>query len=282
MQENQNTQSEAIEEPGLLDLLVVLAENLKLLIIGPLVVGVIALGISFVLPKTFQSIAVIQADQGVASLMLAAPVLDPVINALGLAKGESIEDARNDLRDDVKAVIGRTDKLLTLTVSARTASQAQGIANALIQKAFEESRPKAGVLMRLKTQLNEAQIRLKNAQEASAGVLKRLESNGSTATGVEMAKGYADLLSATGAAQSQVSALEAQIEGLSATQIMQPPTLPEKATRPKKGMVAVGATLATGLALLLFIFMRHAFRKSTVNESTQLKLSRIRRALGLK
>jgi uncharacterized protein involved in exopolysaccharide biosynthesis len=281
MQEHLNDQSDAIEEPGLLDMLVVLVENLKLLIIGPVLVGAIALGISFLLPKTFQSIAVIQADQGTASLMMTAPVLDPVIGALGLAKDTSIEEARDDLRDDVKAVVGRTDKLLTLTVSARTPLQAQAIANALIQKAFEESRPKAGVLMRLKTQLGEAEARLRNAQDASAGVLKRLESNGSTATGVEMAKGYADLLSATGAAQSQISALEAQIEGLSPAQIVQPPTLPEKATRPKKVMIAAGATLATGLFLLLFIFVRHAFRKSTVSTNTQAKLMRIRHALRL-
>jgi len=282
MQENQSQQSANTEESGLLDVLVLLAENIRLIIILPLVIGTIALGVSFFLPQTFQSVAVLQADQATASLMIAAPVLDPVIGALGLAKKGTLEESRIELRDRIKVVVGRADKLLTLTVSARTALQAQAIANSLIQKTFEESRPKASVLARLKIQLNEAQVRLKNAQDASVGVLKRLESNSSVATGVELAKGYADLLGATGVAQSQVLALEAQIEGLSAAQLVQSPTLPERASQPKKSLIAIGATLAAGLVLLLFIFMRNAFRKSTVSENTSAKLMRIRKSVGLK
>jgi len=282
MQENQSQQSANTEDSGLLDVLVLLAENIRLIIILPLVIGAIALGVSFFLPQTFQSVAVLQADQATASLMIAAPVLDPVIGALGLAKKGALEESRIELRDRIKVVVGRADKLLTLTVSARTALQAQAIANSLIQKTFEESRPKASVLARLKIQLNEAQVRLKNAQDASVGVLKRLESNSSVATGVELAKGYADLLGATGVAQSQVLALEAQIEGLSAAQLVQSPTLPERASQPKKSLIAIGATLAAGLVLLLFIFMRNVFRKSTVSENTSAKLMRIRKSVGLK
>lgn len=282
MQENQSQQSANTEDSGLLDVLVLLAENIRLIIILPLVIGTIALGVSFFLPQTFQSVAVLQADQATASLMIAAPVLDPVIGALGLAKKGTLEESRIELRDRIKVVVGRADKLLTLTVSARTALQAQAIANSLIQKTFEESRPKASVLARLKIQLNEAQVRLKNAQDASVGVLKRLESNSSVATGVELAKGYADLLGATGVAQSQVLALEAQIEGLSAAQLVQSPTLPERASQPKKSLIAIGATLAAGLVLLLFIFMRNVFRKSTVSENTSAKLMRIRKSVGLK
>ena len=282
MLENKSNHSVVVEEQGLLDVLVLLAESLKLIVVWPLMAGVVALGISYFLPQTFQSVAVLQADQGAASLMTTAPVLDPVIRALGLAEEDTLEESRFKLRDRIKAVVGRTDKLLTLTVSARTPSQAQAIANALLQKTFEESRPKANVLVRLQTQLNEAQARLKNAQDASVGILKRLETNGSAAAGVEMAKGYADLLGATGAAQSQVSAFESQIEGLSAAQIVQPPTLPEKASWPKKGLIAVIVTLFTGLALLLFVFMRHAFRKSAVNENTAAKLMHIRQSVKLK
>jgi len=270
------------EKFGMLDILVVLAENIKLVIVWPLVAGIVALGISYFLPRTFQSVAVLQADQVAASLMTTAPVLDPVINALGLAEEDTIEESRSKLRDRIKAVVGRADKLLTLTVSARTPSQAQAVAHALLQKTFEESRPKANVLARLHTQLNEAQARLKNAQVASIGVLKRLETNSSLATGAEMAKGYADLLGATGAAQSQVSALESQIEGLSAAHVVQPPTLPQRASQPKNGLIAISVTLFTGLALLLFIFIRHAFRKSMFSENTAAKLMHIRQSVRLK
>ena len=270
-------------EVGLLDLLVTLSENIKLLVIGPLVVGLCALIVSFLLPQTFQSVAVLQADQTTASLMSTASVLDPVIASLGLAKDDTVEEARVKLREQIKANVGRVDKLLTLTVSDRTALQAQAIAKGLLQQTYVESRPKGSVRVRIGIQLEEARTRLKNAQDASAGVLKRLESNGSsTAGGVELARGYAELLSATGAAQGQVSLLEAQLEGLTDAQLLQVPTLAQKASQPKKVLIAIGATLAAGIALLLFIFIRQSFINTTPSEKTYAKVLRIRNSFGLK
>ena len=283
MQENQHSNPSTIEEPGLLDLVLVLAENLKLLIVGPVLVGLMALGIASVLPKKFQSVAVLQADQPTAALMTTAVVLDPVIAVLGLAKNETVEEARTDLRERVRATVGRTDKLLTLIVTAPTPLQAQAVGIALLQKTFEESRPKGSVLVRLRTQLSEAQERLTNAQSASAGLLKRLQNSGTAAgPGVDLAKGYADLLSAIGAAQTQVSALETLLEGVTSAQLLQPPTLPERAIFPRKGLIASGTALGTVLALLMFIFMRHAFGNYKVSATTSEKLLRIRRSVGLK
>lgn len=276
------------EEFGFLDLLITLAENIKLLIFGSLAVGLCALGISFLLPQTFQSVAILQAEQSTdgvmataASVMTTAAVLDPVIASLGLAKDGTVEAARLKLRDQIKTAVGRTDKLLTLTVSAGSAQEAQAIANAVLQQTYLESRPKGAVLARLETQLTEAKTRLKNAQEAAAGLLKRLEANGSGAgAGVELARGYAELLNASGAAQGQISALEPKLNVLSAAQLVQSPTLPQKASQPKKGLITVGATLAAGLLLLLFVFMRQALRNTTVSETTAAKMARIRRSLS--
>lgn len=270
-------------EVGLLDLLVTLAENIKLLVIGPLVTGACALVVSFFLPQTFQSVAVLQAEQTTASLMTTAAVLDPVIVSLGLAKDDIVEEARIRLRERIKVTVGRADKLLTLTVSDRTALQAQTIVNALLQKTYQESRPKGSTRARLGVQLEEARTRLKNAQDASVGVLKRLETNGSGASaGVELARGYAELLTATGAAQSQVSLLEASLEGLSDAQLVQAPTLAQKPSQPKKGLIAIGATLVAGLVLLLFIFIRQAFLSAPPSQTTSAKVLRIRNSFRMK
>lgn len=283
MKEKQSDFSALHGEIGLLDVLLTLAENIKLLIIGPLIVGLCALGISFMLPPVYQSMAMLEADQPTASLMVTASVLDPVIATLGLAKDGTLDEARSKLRGQIKAIVGRGDKLLTLTVSADTAQQSQVIANAVLQQTYQESRPKGTVRTRLQTQLAEAQARFKNAQDAAAGLLKRMESNGSGPNGgVEMARGYAELLSATGAAQAQISTLETQLEGLSDSMLVQPPTLPQKASQPKKGQIAISAALAAGLVLLLFIFMRQAFRNTAANSMASEKLVRIRQSLGLK
>jgi capsular polysaccharide biosynthesis protein len=283
MEEVQSSRVSNEEKIDLLDMAVAVAENIKMLIFWPLLLGLCALGISFLLPHTYQSVAVLQADQSTASLMTTPVVLDPVIASLGLAKEDSVEEARTRLQARIKTAVGRTDKLLTLTVSAGTAPQSQAIANAVLEQTFQESRPKGSVRTRIEALLAEAQTRLKKSQDASEGVLKRLESSSSALNGgSELARGYAELLNATGAAQNQISTLEAQLEGVSLAQVIQPPTLPQKASRPKKGLIAIGVTLGTGLALLLFIFARQALRHSSISPASSAKLLHIRNSLGFK
>ncbi|CAN5486617.1 hypothetical protein BH10PSE16_BH10PSE16_23340 [soil metagenome] len=283
MEENQRRRPNTIEDTGLLDVALTLAENLKLLIIGPFMVGVCALGISFLVPQTFQSVAILQAEQPTASLMVTAAVLDPVIATLKLGGDGTVDEARTKLRDQIKTAVGRNDKLLTLTVSNHAAQQSQIIATALLQQTYQESRPKSSVRTRLEIQLAEAKSRLKNAQDAAEGVLKKLESSNSAFNGgSELARGYAELLTAAGAAQNQISAFESQLEGLTDAQLVQSPTLPQKASQPKKGLIAIGAMVATGLLLILFVFIRQALRTTSINETTSAKLMRIRKSLGLK
>jgi uncharacterized protein involved in exopolysaccharide biosynthesis len=59
---------------------------------------------------------------------------------------------------------------------------------------------------------------------------------------------------------------------------------PERKAKPKKALIAIIATLASGCALLLFVFVRNAFNNAAHDESTQLKISSLqsswRKALG--
>ena len=284
MDEIQRPQSSLEGETSLLDILVTLAENIKLLVIGPVLAGLCALGLAFVLPQTYESVAVVQAENFPASLITSAAVLDPITKSMGLAKSDdAVEEARNDLRAQIRAVAGKTDKLLTLTVSAQSAKQAQAVANALLEQAYLQSRPKANARLRLETQLAEARGRLKGAQSAADSMIKRLDSPAvSIAGGAELARGYAETLNASSAAQGQVSALEAQLEGLSPAQLLQAPTLPQKASKPKKVVWAIGAALAAGLLLLVFVFMRQTVRSVARDGQATDKLAKIRRALSLK
>lgn len=269
------------EEIDLLDILVTLAENIKLLILGPLLVGICALGIAYIVPQTFESIAVLKAEQATASLMTTASVLDPVAADLGLTKVDSAEEARKLLREQIKVSVGRNDKLLTLTVSAPAPQQAQAIANAVLQQTYVQSRPKGSDLTRLEIQLKDAKARTKSAEDAAGALLKRMESNGAAGS-TESARGYAELLNVAAAAQNQVAALQAQLEGVTDAQLIQAPTLPEKASKPKKGLIAIGATLAAGLALMLFVFVRQAVRGAAKDAGAASKMARIRRALALR
>ena len=281
LQVNETIQPVQQEEIDLLDILVTLAENIKLLILGPLLVGICALGIAYIVPQTFESIAVLKAEQATASLMTTAAVLNPVAAELGLTQEDSPEEARRRLREQIKVAVGRNDKLLTLTVSAPTPHQAQIVADAVLRQTYQQSRPKASELARLEVQLKGAEARIKNAEDAAGALLKRMELSGA-AGGAELARGYGELLTVADAAQNQVAALQAQLEGLTDAQLIQAPTLPEKASKPKKGLIAIGATLAAGLALMLFVFVRQAVRGAAKDAGAASKMARIRRALALR
>ena len=269
------------EEIDLLDILVTLAENIKLLILGPLLVGICALGIAYIVPQTFESIAVLKAEQATASLMTTAAVLNPVAAELGLTQEDSPEEARRRLREQIKVAVGRNDKLLTLTVSAPTPHQAQIVADAVLRQTYQQSRPKASELARLEVQLKGAEARIKNAEDAAGALLKRMELSGAGG-GAELARGYGELLTVAAAAQKQVAELQALIEGLTDAQLVQAPTLPQKASKPKKGLIVIGATLAAGLALMLFVFVRQAVRGAAKDAGAASKMARIRRALALR
>jgi LPS O-antigen subunit length determinant protein (WzzB/FepE family) len=278
------------DEIGLLDILVTLAENIKLLILGPLAAGLLALGISFVWPQTFESVAVLQAEPATASLMTTAAVLDPVAQALGLRQDATAEEARRTLRERIKTSVGRNDKLLTLTVSGPSPEQAQATANALLAQTYAQSQPKGSQKVRLERQLAEAQARLKTAQATALQLAQSLATPTDAATqtalpqrsdAVDMIAGSsAGLLEASAAALRQVLDLEALLEGVTAAQLLQAPTLPEKAVAPKKGFTAIMATLATGFLLVIWVFISSGLRNVKDAESLA-KLGRVRRALGL-
>lgn len=282
------------EELTMLDILVTLAENIKLLIAGPLLVGLCVLGICYIVPQTFNSVAVLQGREKIvngqqtisdeastAGLVTTAAVLDPVAAELGLTKDESVEEARRQLREQVTVAVDRNQRLLTLTASAHTPQQAQALANAVLQETYLQSRPKASERSRLEAQLQAAQGRLKDAQDVAAHVLKRMDVASGANDNADLARGYADLLKAAADAQKQVGELQIQLEGVSDAQLVQAPTLPQKASRPRKAVLTIGATLAASVVLLLFVFMRESLRGTAQLADSADKFMRIRRALSL-
>ena len=60
------------------------------------------------------------------------------------------------------------------------------------------------------------------------------------------------------------------------TQVVDTAVPPERKSKPKKALIAVLTTLATGFALLLFVFVRQALQQSSNDPETAEKLSRLR------
>jgi LPS O-antigen subunit length determinant protein (WzzB/FepE family) len=290
-------QPPADDDIHLLDLLVTVADNIKLLVLGPLLVGLAALGVGYVLPQSFESTSILGVEKltqkigdnepipmynanVVATLATTAAVLDPVAQQLGLLnQGLSVDQARSRLQGQVKASVGRNDKLLTLTTTASQPQQAQQLNQLVLQHIFEQTRPRGAELARLQAQLAQEQTSYATSTQLEQTLAKLLASGKAQDKTSET---YATLLAANSSRLVTIQTLEAQLAGLQTSDVVQPATLPERATKPKKSLIAVVAALATGFALLLFVFVRQALRNAGTQPESAAKLARIRRGLGLR
>ncbi len=280
-------------EADLLDLLLPIAENIKLLVLGPLFVGACAFGVSYLLPQTYVSSAILNtpatsqptpAEHVAASLMNSAIVLDPVIETLKLrAESEPIEVAREKLREDVKAVPGRNDRLVTLTVQSNSPARAQAIGNAILKQTFIESRLRKTDLERFTAQLDTARATEKKALAAASNLASSLEKSPSIANNSgELARGYAELLNSALQAQSKAALIEEKLLSLSEANLLQPPTLPQKPTKPVKSLITLAAVFGAFVLLLIFVMFRQYLKNAVLIPGTNAKLNRIRLALGLR
>ena len=142
-----DTLSQAMEdedEISLLDLLQTIVDNLRLLILGPLVVGLAALGISFAVPPTFTATVKFlppQQQQSAAASMLAslgglgglagaaAGLKNPADQYLAFMKSNSVQDElieRFKLDERYKAKF-KEDASLALTGNTRASSGKDGL-----------------------------------------------------------------------------------------------------------------------------------------------------------
>lgn len=276
---------------SLLDLLLVVAENIKLLVLGPLAIGLMALAIAFAMPQSFVSQAILALPTATATattptqaaaMMVSPLVVDPIIENFKLAEGQSIQSARDEFVTRVKAVVGK-DGLLRLDVTDRSAAQAQLLANAVIDGWLKSTVPGPQERADLQKRLEVAQSGVKTITE----LLNRLSVDGAVSLGKPLTRGEAGTsLVAIGELQARyladVLAIPHTLQGLSPDVVKQPPTLPTEPVAPKKSLIAVLAVLGSGFALLLFVFMRQAWKNAATDPEAVRKQRELRQALGLK
>lgn len=278
------------KEINLFDLLLVVAENLKLLILGPIVVGLLTLGVSYALPQSFTSQAILALPTPTptptaaqASAMMVSPlVLDPVIALLNLSKGQPIQVARTVLASQIKAAVGK-EGLLRLDVTANTPLEAQAIANAVIDTWLKSTAPGALDRADLEKRLAYAKVSL----ESIRSLLGRLTAEGTADLNKPLTRGEAGAsIVAVGELQArylgEVLSIPRSLQGLSRDVVVQPPTLPTQPVAPKKSLIAVLAALGSGFALLLWVFMRQAWMNAKQDPKVAGKQAKLLAAMGFK
>lgn len=81
------------------------------------------------------------------------------------------------------------------------------------------------------------------------------------------------------AKQYELARVDESREG-AVIQVVDVAQAPEKKSKPKRALVAVLATLASGFALLLFVFVRQALRNAAQDDQSAIKLRQLRAAWG--
>lgn len=278
---------ESNDEIDLLDLLLVIAENIRLIILVPLVVGVLSLAFSFTLPETFESKSLLNPNK--PGLNIPGQVLASYLKSANILEAAGVEakidvDATpahliKKMESLVQATVGKQDSLVALTTYGPSPEKAQKLNQLLWKTVLPHTIPRGTDMDNLQEQLQaeEARLQAGNALEAStAKILQTNDTNESTA------RLYGELLASNSARLKNIANLKSQIEGLTLDNLSQPPTLDELPIKPKKSLIAIACTLAAGVLVLLFIFARHALRNSENNPEQAEKIKKLRAALRFK
>ena len=229
---------------SLLDLALPMVQHWKLLVIAPLLAGLVALGIAFIVKPTFTSRTVFlppqqqqsaaasaiaqlgalsglagaaagvksPADQYVA-LLQSATVADRLIDQFKLMEIYDVKfrfEARKELAENVRVSLGKKDGLITIEVDDHDPQRAADMAN----KHVEELRRLTGVLALSEAQQRRAffEVRLKQTRDQLTLAQQALQASGFNQGALKAdaraaAEGYAKLRAEATAAEVRLQAL---------------------------------------------------------------------------
>lgn len=283
------------DETSLLDILLIVVENIKLLIIGPIIAGLVALGYAFTITPvftaktTFIPPASSNVGGGAAAMILGQlGGLGGMISGGPTSAGKHIAYLDSDLLRD--ELIKKFD--LQKRWGHRSLNQTrQALKGATVVKDDKKSG-----LVSIEFTNEDPRFA---AEIANAYVFALSEILGNSA--IEDARSRRELLErqiteATRRSYQSPQVRDALIQGLvrefETTRLVeqQPnPNIvqvdvaepPDFRSGPKKALMAVIASLTVGFLLLLFVFLRSAVVNANGNSESREKLKRIQRAIGL-
>ncbi len=273
------------DEISLLDILVTLAESWKLLVFGPLIAGVLAGALSFLWPKTFESVAIVRLTEQELALINSAPVLDPLIEKFGLLP--EFDGIQDDARQYLsKKLVGKSDKktgLATITAAANTPERAQELGKAAMDALLKELLPKGKNKDQVEQQILSNERIIASSADAIEQLQKQIGKAGQSDAGLEVVmKYYASLTAEVAQKELENVELKKSLAVRGDEVYVQQASLPQRKTSPKRSLVVLMAVLASGFALLIFVFIRKAWASVAQDAESASKLALIKQALGMR
>lgn len=283
---------------GLLDLLVLVAQNLKALVGWSLAAGIVAYAATLLIPVRYVSHAILALPSDVsgalgpvstvfqtqtpvqaAALMTSAVVLDPVIEKLQLTGKRPLAEVRLRLADKVKANVA-TDGFLHLMVLDDDPAQAIAISNAIIDFWRKTTVPAQAD----RTDLSSRLAYSKESLAAVGQILRGLAADGGVSLKQPLTRGDTGATIVTvGQLQSQylndVMILPRLINGMSRDVVRQEPTLVLNMDEPKRGLIAISVAVSVAILILAVIFIRRAWQMAAQDAQSSPKLKTLVAAL---
>lgn len=272
------------DEISLLDVLVTLAESWKLLVFGPLIVGVIAGGLSFLWPKTFESVAILRLSEEELALLYSAPVLDPLIVKYGVLEeaGGIFDDARVSIKKRMIFAIDKKTKLATLTVKGNTPDEAQAIAKSAIESLIRELQVKGKDKKIIEKTIEINNQAINTAEDALDTIQSSIKKwGGSDLVQESTIKNLTAINSDIARRRQENEVLFQRLEPRGVELYVQEPNLPYRKVSPRRSIIVLSAVFATGFILLIFVFIRKAMERVLLDAESVNKLAAIKRSLGL-
>lgn len=262
------------DEIDLMDLLLILSEHLRVLIISPLVGLLFAGGLVFwkssqALPNYISHSSIFVEAPGVSKFR--AEVLIGMINTGDLFKSVASDGAA------IQASLGRSDRLVNISATAPSAEVAQTVNQAVLDKIFEISKPSGETAQRL-------QMLLKNEKQRLSEVQKLITDTPPTSqSSPESIQAYGELLELASKREFAIDKIQAQLSGLSPQDVINTPTVGAPVTSNKKGtLLLIAGFMGGGLLALMWIFMRHALSTMRKDPQQNKKWAQIKSNLSFK
>ena len=269
--------SELDNNVDLFDILLTIAENFRLLVLGSLFAGACTYGMAFLLPPKFESTAVLRAESSVATMMTSPSALHTSLEKLGYLEGlndAAAEDAREELAKNVRASVGRNDQLVTLTVAGKSPAVAQALNREILNYVYEMSRPKPFEVNRLEIEKDALTQQVADLITTLRRAQHLLGEASPSANLGALAESISSITSNLISLRERLRSIDSTLRGMADEILIQHPTLAQKPVAPRKGMLAALVTLGTGFFLLLFVFTRHAWTTSSSHEQRLRALKR--------
>ena len=273
------------DEISLLDILVTLAESWKLLVFGPLIAGVLAGALSFLWPKTYESVAIVRMSEAELALLNSAPVLDPLIAKFGLLP--EFDGIQDDARQYLaKKLVGKVDKktgLATITATANTPERAQELGKAAMDALLKELLPKGKNKDQVEQQILSNERIIASSADAIEQLQKQIGKAGQGDAGLEVVmKHYASLSADVAKKELENIELKKSLAVKGDEVYVQQASLPQRKASPKQSWVVLMAVLASGFVLLMFVFIRKAWQNASKDVAALEKIAFIKKSLGIR